>query len=266
MLRKIYLLALPFILASCEAFDIHPYAGNVSGKKNINEINIQKIEERYAHKDSIKYVFISDSQRWHDELEDFVKEINKRDDIDFIVHGGDIADFGLTKEFLIQRDILEKLNKPYVVIIGNHDCLANGEEVFEVVFGKQNFSFTAAKTKFVGLNTNALESNYANPIPNFSFIKQELEKSRGNYNQTVVIMHAKPTTEQFDNNVAELFQYSIKQFPNLLYCMNGHGHRYDIHDIFGDKINYYEVPNIGKRQFIIFSVTPGQHTHELHSY
>ena len=69
---------------------------------------------------------MGDSQRWYDETEDFVKEINKRNDIDFVIHGGDMSDFGLTKEFLWQRDIMNGLNVPYVALIGNHDCLGTG--------------------------------------------------------------------------------------------------------------------------------------------
>ena len=52
---------------------------------------------------------MGDSQRWYDATEDFVKEINKRDDIDFVIHGGDMSDFGVTKEFLWQRDIMNGL-------------------------------------------------------------------------------------------------------------------------------------------------------------
>ena len=47
---------------------------------------------------------------------DFVGEINKRDDIDFVIHGGDMSDFGVTDEFLWQRDIMNKLRVPYTEI------------------------------------------------------------------------------------------------------------------------------------------------------
>jgi len=259
----IYILS---FLNSCELFDIHPYDAKITGKKYINKENILKIESQFSQRDTIRYAFISDSQRWHDELDDFVKVINKRNDIDFIIHGGDITDFGLTKEFLWQRDILEQLKQPYVVLLGNHDCLANGEEVFEQIFGQVNFSFIAGKTKFLALNTNALESDYSNPIPDFSFIKQEESKDLDRFEKTVVLMHARPTSEQFNNNVADVFQYSIKQFPNLLYCNNGHDHQYQEEDIFQDNIIYYGTPNIGKRQFLIFTITNDSYSHELLSY
>lgn len=265
-LSRVLLLVVLALFSSCELFEIHPYSGNIKGKRNINTSNIAIIEDLYADKDSIRYAFISDSQRSYDQLESFVKHVNARDDIDFIIHGGDVTDFALTDEFILQRDILEKLIKPYVVVIGNHDCLANGEDIFEIVFGPLNFSFIAGKTKFLGLNTNALESNYSNPIPDFAFIRAEREKDLDRFNQTVVLMHAKPTNEQFNNNVADVFQYSITQYPHLLYCNNGHEHQYQQVDVFDDGITYYGTPNIKKREYLVFSITPGEYTHELQSF
>ena len=135
--------------------EYHPYDGRISGKTDINKKNIARIEETCRNKETIRFAMIGDTQRWYDETEAFVNALNKRNDIDFVIHGGDISDFGLTKEFLWQRDILNKLKVPYVVLLGNHDCLANGIEVFRKVFGEENFSFIAGKTKFVCLNTNA---------------------------------------------------------------------------------------------------------------
>ena len=154
--------------------EYHPYDGRISGKTDINKKNIARIEEACRNKETIRFALIGDTQRWYDETEDFVNALNKRNDIDFVIHGGDVSDFGLTKEFLWQRDILNKLKVPYVVLLGNHDCLANGIEVFRKVFGDENFSFIAGRTKFVCLNTNALEFDYSLPVPDFQFIEQEI--------------------------------------------------------------------------------------------
>lgn len=260
------LFSLLLLCSSCDVFEIHPYDGKVTGDKNINLSNIKIIEDSFANSDTLRFAFISDSQRWYDELEAFVKHINKQQGIDFVVHGGDLTDFGLTKEFLWQRDILNKMNYPYVTLIGNHDYLANGDEVFAKVFGPVNFSFIAGRTKFLCLNTNALESNYSEPIPDFSFIENQSKQNQGEYDKTVVFMHAQPKSEQFNNNVADLFQYSIKQFPNVLFCAHGHGHHYQAVDIFQDGLMYYETPNIGKRQYILFTITQDSYTHELIDY
>ena len=66
------------------------------GETGINAKNIARIEEICEGKDTLRFVLMGDSQRWYDETEDFVKALNKRDDVDFVIHGGDISDFGLS--------------------------------------------------------------------------------------------------------------------------------------------------------------------------
>ena len=99
-------------LSGCSMFEYHPYDGHVSGETDINAKNIKRIEENCAGKTTIRFAVVSDTQRWYDETDDFVKAINKRNDIDFVLHAGDIADFGVTKEYMWMRDILNGLTVP----------------------------------------------------------------------------------------------------------------------------------------------------------
>ena len=62
-----------------------------------------------------------------------VEALNDCDGLDFVIHTGDLADFGMRSEFERQRDILNKLHVPYVTILGNHDCLATGETIFRMI-------------------------------------------------------------------------------------------------------------------------------------
>lgn len=258
MNKIFYLLSIIFalVLHSCEMIEYHPYDGRVTGETDINNKNIARIEKACRNKESIRFVVASDTQRWYDETEDFVNSVNSLSNIDFVIHGGDVSDFGLTREFLWQRDILNRLHVPYVVLLGNHDCLANGVEVFQRVFGDINFSFIAGRTKFVCLNTNALEFNYSFSVPDFEFIEKELVSSKDKYDKTVVAMHARPFSEQFNNNVANVFQRYIKEFPNLQFCLNGHDHRLTADNLFEDGIMYYGSPNIKKRTYLIFTLLP----------
>lgn len=150
------------LVSGCDLIDYHPYDVDIKGERDINAKNIQKIEAKCLGKSTIRFIAMGDSQRWYDETVDFVNAVNKRDDIDFVVHGGDFSDFGLTDEFLWQRDIMNKLKVPYVGLIGNHDCLGTGEDAFRQIFGDTNFSFIAGGVKFVCLNTNAMEYDYSN--------------------------------------------------------------------------------------------------------
>lgn len=248
------LLTLAFIFQGCDIIEYHPYDGRVSGEKGINAKNMGIIEDICKNKKSLRFAFLGDTQRWYDETEDFVKNLNERDDIDFVIHGGDVSDFGLTKEFMWMRDIMNKLDVPYVVILGNHDCLANGIEIFQTIFGEVNYSFMAGNVKFVCLNTNALEFDYSYPVPDFEFILKELDDEREEYEKTILAMHVRPYNEQFNNNIAPVFQDYIKRFKNLQFCINAHDHQLKITDIFDDGVIYYGTPNIAKRQYIIFTI------------
>ena len=252
------------LLQSCDdLFEAHPSDGNVTGETNINLKNIKLIESRCTDKTTIRFVMTGDTQGWYSETENFVKAINARDDIDFVIHGGDISDFGLTKEFIWQRDILNKLKIPYVVIIGNHDCLGTGKHVYNRIFGEKNFSFLAGNVKFVCLNTNALEYDYSHPIPDFNFIEDQRISSMQNHEKTIVAMHAPPYSEIFNNNVAKGFQERIKLFPDLQFCLYAHVHHINVKDIFDDGVIYYSSACIEKRNYLLFTITPDSYTYEV---
>ena len=252
-LTRLLLAGLALTAASCQV-NYHPYDTRVEGECGINAKNIARIEAATAGRDAIRFAVISDTQRWYDETEDAVQALNNRDDIDFVLHAGDMSDFGMKVEFERQRDILNRLRVPYVVLLGNHDCLATGEEIFQKVFGAFNFAFTAGDIRFICLNTNALEFDLREPVPNFEFLESELADFPAEATRTIVTMHARPYTEQFDNNVARVFQFVIREFPRLLCCINGHGHSYNVAELFDDGVLYYECDNIHKRSYLLFTV------------
>ncbi|BFK00827.1 metallophosphoesterase [Bacteroides xylanisolvens] len=246
--------------------DYHPYDVRISGETEVNAHNIERIEANCQGKTTIRFVTMGDSQRWYDETEDFVKEINKRNDIDFVIHGGDMSDFGLTKEFLWQRDIMNGLNVPYVVLIGNHDCLGTGAETYKAVFGPTNFSFIAGNVKFVCLNTNALEYDYSEPVPNFTFMEQEITSRLDEFEKTVISMHARPYTDVFNDNVAKVFQHYIRQYPGIQVCTAAHTHHYQDDVIFDDGIHYVTSDCMDYRTYLVFTITPEKYEYELVKY
>ncbi len=248
---------------ACDVFDYHPYDGKVTGKTDINAKNINRIEESCRGKKEFKFAFISDTQRWYDETEAVVKDINSRPDIRFVIHGGDLSDFGVTKEFLWQRDILEELKVPYVCCIGNHDCIGDGEDVFQKVFGETNFAFTAGNVRFLCLNTVALEYDYSNPIPDFQFIENEMNPSDSTVQKTIFCMHCRPYDEQFNNNVAKPFEYYVKHCRNTQFCISGHIHRTEIKDIYNDGMIYYAANCIGNREYFIFTIKENGYEYEV---
>lgn len=254
------------LLSSCELIEYHPYDVKITGEKDCNAKNIEKIEALYKDNTTIRFVVMGDSQRWYDETYDFVKTINQRDDIDFVIHGGDLSDFGATKEFIWQRDIMNRLGVPYVALIGNHDCLGTGEETFKAIYGEDNFSFIAGRVKFVCLNTNALEYDYSRPVPDFEFIEAETDARADEYDKTVICMHAAPYSDVFNNNVVKYFQYAVKQHKGLQFCTVAHDHRVTTTDIFDDGVIYYGSTCMKDRCYLIFTINADNYEYEVVYY
>lgn len=252
------------LMSGCDSvFDIHPYDTRVKGTTGINAANIRRIEQMCADADTLHIAVISDSHQWYSDLEDEVNNINCRDSIDFVIHLGDITDFGSTQEYNWARERLQRLNKPYLVMQGNHDCLGTGNEVFAKMFGNNDFSFIAGRVKFVMINTNAIEYDYSEPVPDFDFLESEATKDSARFDRTVACMHAAPFSEQFNNNVVKPFAYYLSSFPNLMFCLYGHGHHSEEHDFFENGVIYYEVAASSKREYRLFTVTPTGYSNEI---
>lgn len=251
-------------LTSCDIIDIHPYDGKIDGDTDINARNIARIEENTRGKKEIRFAVISDTQRWYDETEDEVAHINRRTDINFVLHCGDLTDFGVTKEFEWQQKILNKLKVPYVVLLGNHDCIGSGKDVFRTMFGRENFSFVAGPTRFICLDTNALEFDFSNPVPDLQYI----ESFRGDTQctNTIMAMHVSPYSDEFNNNVAKAFEYEILALKNPLCCIHGHGHATEAHELFGDGIMYYQITCAKDREYYVFTVNESGYEYETISY
>lgn len=262
------------LLTGCDLFESHPYDGKIEGETHLTAKNLDKLKKLHLGEE-FKFAFISDTQRDYDSTDDAVADINRRSDIDFVIHGGDLTDFGLTKEFEWMRDCLLAINKPWVCIIGNHDYLGHGEHIYEEMFGDLNYAFTVGHVRFEFINTIALELDYTTPIPDFNFLEKEinyLEQTNHLYpdsiTQTIFVMHSRPGDEQFNNNVNLPFDRYLQLFPGMdstllkqtgknhlpSFCLNGHNHHTEMLDIFDDYIIFYGISNIAKRQYYIISI------------
>jgi 3',5'-cyclic-AMP phosphodiesterase len=196
MTRVLLTILLLINITSCkELFQYSPNEVRLEEEeKNLNQKNIAKLQAIPAQ-DQIKFVVIGDSQRFYDDLDDFVTNINLQTGISFVLLNGDISDFGLNKEFKWINRILKKLTIPYFAVIGNHDMLANGRLIYKEMFGEENFSFTYGGYKFIGLNTNSQETGFDGSIPDLPWLEKELNSA---YKQAFVFSHVPPFSGQFD--------------------------------------------------------------------
>ncbi|MCD7923985.1 MAG: metallophosphoesterase [Bacteroides sp.] len=252
--KLLFLILFTVCFTSCDMFEVHPYDVHITGERGLTEKNINLIENKMAGKKTFRFAMISDTQRWYDDTQDVVKAINARGDVDFVIHGGDQSNFGATKEFMWMRDIFGKFQMPYVCLLGNHDCLGTGKDAYHAIYGNANFAFTAGNVRFICLNTNALEYNYSEPVPDFNFMENELKNLSPEVEKTVFAMHVKPFEMIFNNNVAKIFQVYVNMFPNVQFCLYGHEHQLTVDDLFGDGVLYYQCPCIDKRTYLLFTI------------
>jgi Icc-related predicted phosphoesterase len=244
-------------------FEYHPYdIRKTTGNYDLNNSNILRIEQSNDDQDTLRFAFMADTQRFYDETAAFVREVNQHEDIDFVIHGGDITDFGMSKEYLWVNDILKKLRVPYVALIGNHDVVGHGKIVYENIYGDLNFSFKFRNTRFICLNTNALEFDYSTPVPDFDFMAGFLTDTV-DVNRTIVVMHAPPYDVQFNNNAVVTFNNILERYENLQFCLHAHTHRREVNDYFNNGIIYYGADDMAGRNYLLFTVAGNSYTYSV---
>jgi 3',5'-cyclic AMP phosphodiesterase CpdA len=249
------------LFTSCnEVFDYSPYVIDFDDEnRDVNKTNIAKLLLKKAP-DTIHIAFTGDSHRFYDELEDFVdkvNEVNQTSPFDFVIHVGDIADFGLPKQYLWGNSSLLNLDIPYFVLLGNHDMVGNGGQAYTEMFGDYNFSFIYGKIKFVFLNTNSREFKFNGKVPDLNWLDNEL-KPADDFSYAVVIFHVPPTDADFDPDLTEAFHQTLAKYNNVLFGVHGHLHHFNVYKPFPDSITYVNVYGVEHRKFTAIDIS-GHH-------
>lgn len=281
-----------FFLTGCEWVDYHPYSGDYEGDSHLTEFNLERIK-RLNLGSEYTFAFITDTQRWYDDTHDAVNNINARGDIDFVLHGGDLTDFGAIQEFELMRDELCRLRMPHLTVIGNHDCQASGEHVYNIMYGRSNYALTVGNTRIIAINTSALEHDYSANIPDFNFLNNEIsycsatnQTKADSITHTIMFMHARPNDDQFNNNALELFNMKLAKFPGFsddspkiesedpvmngsrrdAFCLCGHCHSTKVLNPFYDGKLFFQCANIEKRTYLVFHIKKEGYSYEVVRY
>ncbi|MDA3779245.1 MAG: metallophosphoesterase [Bacteroidales bacterium] len=252
--HKIVLFSL-IVFSSCEnIFDYSPYVINFDGEnRNVNKTNIEKLFKHEA-KDTIRVAFTGDTHRFFDEFDAFVNAVNNiNNKVDFTIHVGDIADFGLPKQYLWGNSYLLNLDCPYFVALGNHDLVGNGGLAYTEMFGKYNFSFIYNDIKFVFINTNSREFNFNGDVPDINWLDSQLQASY-DYTNAIVIFHVPPMDMDFDSNLEGKFHSTIAKYNNVLFAVHGHIHKYEVYMPYSDNITYINVYGVEKEKFNLLKI------------
>lgn len=254
-------------LESCEKFEFSPHEVLLrEGEKNLNQHYANQIQSQNLQPgDTIRVALISDTQRFYDETEEVVSHINARSQqkgqrINFVIHGGDITDFGMMDEYRWIHERLEKLHMPYLTVIGNHDCLGNGKVIYEKMYGPNNYSLTVARNRFVFLNTNYLEYKENRP-PNLDYLQQALQ-DRASYDNAFVVSHVPPFHVDFDPNKEAAYADLIRQYQ-VDYSLHGHQHTHRYYgQHYNDGSKYLIIGGVEHHAYVVLTIVGQQVSYE----
>lgn len=108
---------------------------------------------------TVRFAFISDNHfafgaHSVKALSDCIRDINAQDNLDFVLFGGDITDFGADDELYSVKQMIDSLRYRYYVVAGNHDAKwsESGCNTFKKVFGYEHFEFSVKGWRFLGCN------------------------------------------------------------------------------------------------------------------
>jgi len=247
-------LVLSIFLLSCEkTFTYNANEIQIEEKdRDQNTKNLERLRSK-PQNGSFNFIVISDTQRFYEELDDFVEKVNSYPNISFVVVNGDITDFGLRSEYLWISQRLQKLSFPFFVVIGNHDMLGNGRELYKQMYGPENFGFSFSGHKFIVLNSNSQEVGHNGSLPDTTWLQQELSATPSQQ-KIFIISHIAPFSGDFDRSLEQAYVRILTNNGNVIHSIHGHEGISYSGQPYGPPVNYLVVNSIKERSFVLIKV------------
>ena len=242
------------LLAACaEATEYSP--NQIFDKDSPRDLNRKNLDKLLAtgNDDTLSIAFIGDSQRFYEEIELFAKKVNTLEGIDFVIIAGDLSEFGLLAEFEWVADRLKELNMPYITAIGNHDVVANGEEVYKRMFGPLNFAFTYDSIKFLFHNTNSREFP-GGQVPDLDWLSAGLQGDPA-VKSFIAVSHVPPFDGDFNAALEQPYRQLFRDTPGFLLSLHGHLHRHTDGYPYQDDVRYITGHFFGEREFLRLDIS-----------
>jgi 3',5'-cyclic-AMP phosphodiesterase len=258
-----FLLVLTLLTSCKKMFVYHPDEVRPD-QTDLNARNIARLEAM-PPKSSFKFILIGDTQRFYDQLDQFVKMVNGRDDVSFVILDGDLTDFGLNFEYNLIAERLMRINIPVISVLGNHDMVANGTLLFRKMFGPENFTFSFGRSKFIALNTNSREANFNGTVPDISFMQKEINNA-DDYDNVFVVSHVAPFSGDFDKKLEPEYRKALESNPKTRLSLHAHEHRWELSQPYKDDVEYLQVGYTGEKNYALISVAGDGYSIEKKSY
>jgi Icc-related predicted phosphoesterase len=225
------------LLISAGAVKIHSMV-SFSEPHDWNYYQLQRIGKNQTN---FSFVVFGDNKNSITTFDELISRVNKEDAL-FAIDVGDLVLNGEKEYFDFFISQIEKLNKPLLTVVGNHELYDKGRASYYDIFGRFYYSFNVGNSYFIILddaNENSIDPWQMN------WLESELQKSQ-NYKYRFVFMHV----PLYDPTKKEQPGHSMK---NVTFAkqLNELFDEYNVTMIFCSHIHSYYKGVWGKTPYII---------------
>ncbi|WP_338864874.1 metallophosphoesterase family protein [Myxococcus stipitatus] len=251
---------LPWLLllfAGCGVFELHPYEVR-GGEQNLNVRALERLP-RDTHEGSFRFAVMGDIGVFLKEAKDAMEDVARRD-VDFVVQLGDLTEFSSAQEYDWVARLFDDVPVPALAVIGNHDLLGTGPQLFRHHFGSEYLTFDFGGSRFVLFDSNSREYGYPGDVPDLDRLRAELiAPPCGGHLFT--FSHVPPWHSDFDPSLRGPFEH-LQAERNVAVSFHGHLHRFGSDAIEG--VRYVVTDALELRRYLVVTVAgPTVHVEQV---
>ncbi|AKF82832.1 metallophosphoesterase [Myxococcus fulvus 124B02] len=242
-----WLPSLLLLLTGCGAFEMHPYEVR-GGERDSNARAVERLQQRMSS-GPFRFAVIGDIGIFQGSSEAAVRDLARRD-VDFAVQMGDLTEFGSADEYKWVSKLLNDASVPTMAVIGNHDMVGKGTELFLARFGPTFLSFEHGGSRFVLFDSNSREYDFPGDVPDLARLGQALADAPPD-GHLFTFSHVAPGHQDFDPALTGPLE-ELQSERGVTVSFHGHSHRFQSDERRG--VRYFVTDALDIRSYLLVSV------------
>ncbi|KHD86995.1 MAG: phosphohydrolase [Bdellovibrio sp. ArHS] len=222
MSKLLFYVATFCLVSSCAPFVDSPFSDKLlRPERNLNQLALKKIGNPESD-GVIRMAIYSDSHQNYKATDKMVFQMNQVSTFDFVAGLGDFTNSAYNLEYDEFIEAIGPLRHTLINVIGNHDSIGAGPELYRKAFGPSNFYFESDNYRFIVFNSNNLETPHEfDP----EWLKARVDETGKNI---IIFSHVQlRDSDRYFDSVATTLGYVIEH-PRVKIIFNGHNHIYDL--------------------------------------